>query len=401
MAKRGLPFYLNQLAEFFACVTGGGRPNLTSGHVPFLCRFFGGWRKGIESGRTESAGEWHGDDEFWAFVEPRIFTDKVMESTQKEVDQILELMGLSPSARLLDLACGIGRHSIELARRGYRVTGVDRSHSYLQKAERAARDSGVSIEFVEKDMREFRQPNTYDGAINLYTSFGYFPDASDDLQVLVNVFESLQPGASFLIDLVGKEIFLRSFKAQVLRREGDVTVLEERSLNEDQTWLENRWVVSKGAEHKEFKVAHRLYSAEALRVILERAGFFQIEIYGDLQRNPYDQNAKRLVALARKPSGGVHHKAAPSGTDSRSSGTGRPRNERTKLADPSSRLLIKRGDVPLIDGGMVLMAGDCDEKTVQREKAKPPFRGAPYQARFFSHTLFSRAQTPVRSFSLL
>src|SRR3989475_11807180 len=89
-----------------------------------------------------------------------------------------------PGATVLDLCCGPGRHALEFARRGFQVTGVDRTARYLETARTAARGAGLTIELVQEDMRSFHRPATLALALNLFSSFGYFAAASEDLTVL-------------------------------------------------------------------------------------------------------------------------------------------------------------------------------------------------------------------------
>lgn len=96
---------------------------------------------------------------------------------------------------MLDLCCGPGRHVLEFARRGFRVTGVDRTQRYLEAARATALSEGLAVELVQADMRDFSRPPTFDLALNLFSSFGYFAEAADDLQVLKNLNASLAPGA--------------------------------------------------------------------------------------------------------------------------------------------------------------------------------------------------------------
>ena len=101
---------------------------------------------------------------------------------------------------------------MELARRGFNVTGVDRAAQYLGQARQQALEEGLVIEFVQQDMREFRRPGSFDIPLNLNTSFGYFEDPADDLQVLPNIHASLQPGGSLVAKTIVKEVLARIFQ---------------------------------------------------------------------------------------------------------------------------------------------------------------------------------------------
>lgn len=110
-----------------------------------------------------------------------------------EIEKVLCLCG-APSGDVLDLACGVGRHAIAFAKLGFRVTAVDLSAFHLAKAKERAAATDASIEFIQSDMRAFIRPNAFDLVVSLFSSFGYFEDPQDDLQVLRNMHQSLKPG---------------------------------------------------------------------------------------------------------------------------------------------------------------------------------------------------------------
>lgn len=230
-----------------------------------------------------------------------MFHPQRLAETPIEVDQVLALLKLDPGARILDLPCGIGRHSLEFSRRGYRVTGVDRTRNYLRQAQRQAKKEGLDVEWIQQDMRRFARLRAFDAAINLFTSFGYFDDQADDRKVLANFFRSLKPGGKLLMDLMGKEVLAKKFQPRSWSEEDGTIILEERLLTRHWSWIESRWTLIKGRSMRAFRVAHRLYSAEELASLLQAVGFRKVSIYGNLVGGHYDHLATRLVALALKP----------------------------------------------------------------------------------------------------
>jgi SAM-dependent methyltransferase len=241
---------------------------------------------------------WHDDDRFWKTYGPWMFDEKRYAGTPGEVDSIVKLLSLGADARVLDLCCGPGRHSVELARRGFEVVGVDRTAAYLSQARKRAQAEGVKVEFVRQDMRRFTRTRAFDAAINMYTSFGYFKNPADDARVLRNLHRSLKPGAKLLIDLMGTEVVARQFRKRDWHEERGVLFLEERNVSPDWTWVENRWILLKGGRRKQYIVSHRLYPAKDLSSLLRNCGFKAVKIFGNLAGSPYDHNASRLVVVA-------------------------------------------------------------------------------------------------------
>jgi SAM-dependent methyltransferase len=251
----------------------------------------------------EEVKPWYEEDFFWETVAPVLFGEQRWSDAPTDVENALTLLGISPGASVLDLCCGVGRHSLELARRGIQVTAVDRTSAYLERARKQAEQEGLDIEFVQDDMRTFCRPGAFDAVVNLFTSFGYFDDPEDDRQVVLNVHESLKPGGIFLMDMAGKEIAARVFQERGWREEDAVIILEERKVTNNWGRMDNRWIILKGGEKQEFRLSLRLYSAVELSTLLGGCGFDKLDVYGDMTGSPYDHMAKRLVVVAHKGRG--------------------------------------------------------------------------------------------------
>lgn len=271
---------------------------------------------------------WYDNDAFWSDTAGLIFNKERLEAAPAEVEQICTLLSLPPGAQVLDLCCGVGRHSIPFARLGHRVTGVDRNEQYLAQARAGADRDRLDIEWVRSDMRAFRREADFDAAVNLLTSFGYFEDAADEASVLANVHASLKPGGAFLLDIMRKEVLARIFRERDWQEQPDGTILlEERKLRDHWRWLDLRWIVLRPAaeptrtgapgpnaaagvplaalppvlfERRGHAFSLRVYSADELSRLFENAGFRDTAAYGSLDGRPYDQSAERLVVTGRK-----------------------------------------------------------------------------------------------------
>jgi SAM-dependent methyltransferase len=249
---------------------------------------------------------WHEQDRFWELTAIAMFSERLIAAAPQDVADILALLNiqprmLHPPARVLDLCCGVGRHAIEFARLGFQVTAVDRTQAYLDRASARAETEGLAIEFVCADMREFCRAGAYDAVVNLYTAFGYFEDMEEDRRVACNVHRSLVPGGAFVLELMGKEVLARVYQTRDWTEVGDGSLLlQERSLSQDWSWMENRWILVVDGERHEFHLSHRIYSAAELKRLLAECGFAETGAYGDLGGAPYDQTARRLVVVGRK-----------------------------------------------------------------------------------------------------
>jgi SAM-dependent methyltransferase len=255
--------------------------------------------------------EWFNDTDFWEQYGPIIFDRKHWDEVPVVADGVtrlgrLKLYGAGADGqeppRALDLCCGFGRISLELARRGFSVTGVDITKSYLDTGRYDAAHENLEVEFVQEDVRSFKRPGAFDLALNLYISFGYFEDPAGDLLFAKNACESLKPGASFIIETLGKEIAVRDFVETEWFERAGYTVLTEYEPVDSWTFLKNRWILvnNKDGRRIEKTFNQRLYAASELRLLLLDAGFSSAEIYGGWDETPYDHYAEALIAVGRK-----------------------------------------------------------------------------------------------------
>ncbi len=243
---------------------------------------------------------WHEQDAFWETFAPVIFNSKVMSAAPQEVEQLVRLLDLPPGSSICDLCCGVGRHSLELARRGFDVTAVDRTALYLQEAQKKADAARLDIEFVQADIRDFCRPDSFDAVINLYTSFGYFEDPDDSRTALENIYKSLRDNGKLLIELMGKEVLARIFQERDWREQDGIILLEERKVGKNWGFIESRWIMFKDGKQYERRFYPRLYSAVELCDLLSSSGFEQVDTYGGVDGSAYDEKAMRLVVVGHK-----------------------------------------------------------------------------------------------------
>jgi SAM-dependent methyltransferase len=248
-----------------------------------------------------SKNSWHDDNLFWETFIDFMFTDDLLKGTNEEIDDLIELLEIPSNAEILDLGCGIGRHSLELSRRGFKVTGLDRTPKYLDVARKTARAESLMAEFLEGDMRSFVREDAFDYVINIFTSgLSYFEDIEEDKRVINNVYKSLRPGGKFIVHTAGKEILARIFqKRDWVEKDGNF-LLQERNIEKDWSWMNNRWILIKDGQSLEYRVNHRVYSASELSELITDCDFKDVRVYGDLKGSPYDNKARRLVVVGCK-----------------------------------------------------------------------------------------------------
>jgi D-alanine-D-alanine ligase len=222
----------------------------------------------------------------------------------RAVRWIVGRAGLRPPARVLDAPCGFGRHSIEFARRGFEVTGVDFNETELARAREAAQAAGVTLRLVCQDMRDMEFAGEFDLAVNLFSSIGYFSDDEDRL--LVDRFwRALAPGGVFVLDTRNRDQCVRSLPAEERQRfDGWTLRIENRFDPATSRWLARWWRLEGEAEEEPGSLIGeseiRLYSAHELRGMLRPERWSRVDLYGALDGTPFSLDAPRIVLVARK-----------------------------------------------------------------------------------------------------
>jgi D-alanine-D-alanine ligase len=223
--------------------------------------------------------------------------------TSKETDSFISLTDLSKDDIILDLCCGQGRHSVELAARGFKnIYGLDRSHYLINRAKKQAAKDGYSINFREGDARKLPySTDLFDCIIIPGNSFGYFESCDDDKKVLLEVFRTLKPGGKLLLDVSDGDYLKENFTPRSWEWiDKNYFVCRERSLSSDNERLVTREVithVSKGVIADQF-YAERLYNPEMISSMLKECGFKNIRIHEPIITE--SQRMQDLGMMARR-----------------------------------------------------------------------------------------------------
>lgn len=226
--------------------------------------------------------------------------------TRVELPFIKRALGLRRGTRLLDVCCGVGRHSLPLAKAGLDVTGLDVSPVYLAEARRRARKAGARLRLVRGDMRRANFDAEFDAAMNLWTSFGYFATAAEDLAALKAARAALRPGGLFLLETIngGRIARVLGLQEQLgLDRErwtempDGTLILEDPTLLDRGRSIRTRWIFIKGASRRELVTRIRLYTAKTLSALARRAGFTVVRVTGEMSHAPYREASSRRICL--------------------------------------------------------------------------------------------------------
>jgi 2-polyprenyl-3-methyl-5-hydroxy-6-metoxy-1,4-benzoquinol methylase len=220
------------------------------------------------------------------------------ERTGQEIDFVLERLELAPGARVLDVACGHGRHSLELARRGFDVTGVDLSPRAIAFARDAAERDGLSVTFLERDAREVDFDDEFDAAVNLFTSvLGYFDEEAENQRVVDGVARALRSGGSFLVDTINLLSLARGFSELHWEEyESGTLMVERREFDFERGRTRADWTFVRGdGSRRTLRHSLRVYAPHELIAMFDAAGLDFAGSWGNFDGDELSFDAMRLI----------------------------------------------------------------------------------------------------------
>jgi SAM-dependent methyltransferase len=221
------------------------------------------------------------------------------EQDRADADFLAKVLGVAPSAKLLDVPCGNGRLVVELAARGYRMTGVDIA-DYITKGKERAAERGLDVRLEQRDMRDLPWTEEFDGAFSFLSSVGYFDDEGN-AAFLRAVARALKPGAVFVIDYgYVAESLLPDFRDSRARRVGEYRSMlqSEYDFKTGRFNCENTIICGTHMETRRYSA--RVYTYRELVALLTDAGFDEFNGFSSLAGEPFRLGAPRLLLTARK-----------------------------------------------------------------------------------------------------
>ena len=218
--------------------------------------------------------------------------DLTDERSDAEVASLVKLLKLDSPMKILDLACGFGRHANRLAALGHLVTGVDFMPGFLEIARKQAAEMGVQVNYRQGDMRQIRFTEEFDRVLLLFTSFGYFED-DQNVQVMENIARALKPGGLVGFDIPNRDILVKGLPfSDTIDRDGN-QMINRLSFDELTGRLHNRRIIMRDGVRKDKPFSIRLYNGAEIRDLLGKAGLEVYKMMGD--------DSRTMMVVARKP----------------------------------------------------------------------------------------------------
>jgi SAM-dependent methyltransferase len=221
------------------------------------------------------------------------------ERTRGDIDAVEHFLDLHPPANVLDLFCGTGRHCLELAKRGYDVTGLDYSQEYVAFAQERARKEGISFRLLQGDARAIEWGRGYAAILVMWASFGFFDDEEDRL-IVQKMSHALNRGGKVYLEVKHRDWEVRHFEPSRQFQIEDIYVEAVNIFDLFRSRLETTFTYRRGEQEWTRFQSWRVYSAHEFRALLESEGLMVVGIYGDSRGGILTLESHLMRVIAEK-----------------------------------------------------------------------------------------------------
>jgi len=227
---------------------------------------------------------------------PILYKNRSSDEAELFINQLLNVLDLKPGSKIIDVGCGRGRHSIYLAQKGFDVCGIDLSSKSIADAQKSAHQQ---LEFHIHDMRNLFQTNTFDCAVNLFTSFGYFEKESENMAAIQNMAKSLKNNGVFVMDYLNTEKTIRNLQA-----EAEIEI--QNIIFQIKKYIQNGFILKEirfRDQNEDFIFTEKvgILNIEHFENYFSQAGLKIVNLYGNYQLKSFDpMDSERLIMIAVK-----------------------------------------------------------------------------------------------------
>jgi len=221
--------------------------------------------------------------------------------TQKECAFIEKCCTLQPNHKILDLACGHGRHANLLAELGYDLCGIDLNHQFIEKAKADAKTRGLTIEYIEQNILDINYQEKFDAVLLLFNSFGFF-DRTDAKQLLIKISQTLKIGGKAFLDTKNRDHLLKELQPCSIIEKGEDLMIDRMSFNPIDGTTTNKRIYIKDGKRLDAPFTMTAYSFTDLKQMLQETGLAINQIYGSWEGDSFNQESKRIILILEKTS---------------------------------------------------------------------------------------------------
>lgn len=243
-----------------------------------------------------SKKEWF-DEWFNTIYYHILYKHRDYEEAAAFLDHLIDYFKIEPNAKILDLACGKGRHSIYLNKKGFEVTGVDLSEENIKFANTKRNDT---LRFAVHDMRDVFTRAGFDYVFNLFTSFGYFDSKEENLNVIDATIQSLKPGGKFLLDFLNPYVVVNNLVHEEDKTIENIHFNIQRKYTDDEFIVKNI-IVDDHGQHYEFQEKVKAIRRTDFLAYFDKINLKVIDIFGDYELSEYKaEESQRLIFVLEK-----------------------------------------------------------------------------------------------------
>ncbi|MCP5062816.1 MAG: class I SAM-dependent methyltransferase [Ignavibacteriae bacterium] len=228
-----------------------------------------------------------------------VYKHRNSEDAERLLELILNNISIEPDAKILDAACGAGRHSIYLAEKDFNVTGFDLSSTLLKIANENSKHLKLDINFINSDIRQFSSKTNFDLIVNLFTSFGYFDSDEENFAFPSNAFDILNESGYFVLDFLNKNYVIKTLVPESEKRIGDKIITEKRKIENSR--VVKTIIINEDSKISEYFESVKLYSSEVILDKFSEIGFKIKSIFGSYSGNDFVENkSERFIVIFQK-----------------------------------------------------------------------------------------------------
>jgi len=224
------------------------------------------------------------------------------ERTSKEIDFVQQHTQLETGSKILDVGCGSGRHSIELAKRGFNVVGIDPSRAMITEAN--SRSSGIwgQPTFIQARAEDFTTQDQFDAAICLFTTLGQIDTQGENGDLVKNVANGLRSQGHFIVEVPNHLWVAENLKAEERFGEDENYTHITRQYDQESKIVSEQFELVSPQGTREFILRYRLYSQKELSAVFAEAYLNILSIFGDYDGNPYTYYSPVIILVAQRDS---------------------------------------------------------------------------------------------------
>ena len=227
-----------------------------------------------------------------------LYQDRNIAEAQHFLQNLIENFPINPQDRIMDIACGRGRHALYLAEQGFQVTGTDLSPNSISYAQQEAKERNLNAKFYVHDMRQKAQEKV-DVVLNVFTSIGYFDDTSDNTKAVQAFYDNLVDGGIAVIDFLHVPQVQKHWVSDEVVTRGNIEFTLKRTFEND--WIKKDISFSYEGKAYAFSESVRALTRTDFEQICSKVGFRIAKVFGNYSLKPFDtKTAERLILVLQK-----------------------------------------------------------------------------------------------------